>query len=156
MKTIPGLYRYGSPRAAREGWRVGVARHLPRGVRRGNWRKLGHFDLWLPLLAPSAELVKAYRGGEIAWAVFARRYRAEMKKPECRQVIDLLAGFSLAMPFSLGCFCEDESRCHRSLLQRLILDSPAAKQGLPPLPGLPESAERFVSPVCLARWEEET
>lgn len=155
MKTAPGLYRYGAPRAAGEGWRVGVARRLPRGVRREDWRKQGHFDLWLPLLAPTAELVKAYRGGEIAWAVFARRYRTEMKQPECRQVIDLLAGFARTTPFSLGCFCEDESRCHRSLLQRLILDSPAAKQKPPALSAEPEAVERFASPVCLARWEEE-
>ncbi len=154
MKTVPGIYRYGSPRAAGEGWRIGVARHLPRGVRREDWRKQGHFDLRLPLLAPSAGLVKAYRGGEISWAAFARRYRQEMKQPECRQVIDLLAGFALTTPFSLGCYCEDESRCHRSLLQRLIRDSPAAKQHPPRMPAPPEPEERYASPVCLARWDE--
>jgi uncharacterized protein YeaO (DUF488 family) len=125
MKSGPGIYRYGSPRTQGEGLRIGCARHLPRGVRREDWSRKNFFDLRLPLLAPTAPLVKAYLGGSISWAVFRRKYRAEMKAPECRQVIDLLAGLSLATPFALGCFCEDETHCHRSLLQRLVVDSRA-------------------------------
>lgn len=158
MNTPPGTYRYGSERVAGEGWRLGVARHLPRGVRREDWVKRGYFDLWLPLLAPSAGLVKEYLGGKIAWTAFSRRYRAEMKKPECRQVIELLAGFSGETPFSLGCFCENESRCHRSLLHQLVTERRA---DLPPIPrvshakDVPAPVTRLASPVCFAQWDED-
>jgi uncharacterized protein YeaO (DUF488 family) len=155
MKTGFGTYRYGTPRVRGEGLRIGVARYAPRGVRREDRAKDGYFDLWLPLLAPSAELVKEYTHDKVTRAVFARRYRAEMKKPECRQVIDFLAGLSQSVPFSVGCYCEDESHCHRSLLHELICASrsekkagtaKAIKSGAP--------VERFASPVCYAQWEE--
>lgn len=120
MKPTPGIYRYGSPRTSGEGQRIGVSRHVPRGVRREDWASRGYFDLWLPLLSPSADLVKEYLADEITWAVFSRRYRTEMKKRECSQMIDLLAMMSREATFCLGCFCEDETRCHRSVLQQLI------------------------------------
>ena len=119
----PGLYRYATQRMPGEGLRIGVTRHLPRGVRREDWPRRGYFDVWLPLIAPSAELLKEYRDGQVTWTVFARRYRAEMKQPACRQAIDLLAAFSHATPISLGCYCEDETRCHRTLLLPLVLKS---------------------------------
>lgn len=126
MKPPPGIYRYGSPRGKGEGPRIGVSRHVPRGVRREDWASHDYFDLWLPLLSPSAPLVKAYLAHDISWSVFSRRYRSEMNKPECRHVIDLLAMLSSEATFCLGCFCEDETRCHRSLLQQLITERRAA------------------------------
>ncbi|MCW5556445.1 MAG: DUF488 family protein [Verrucomicrobiae bacterium] len=160
MNPHPSTYRYGSARASGEGLRIGVARHLPRGVRREDWAKRSYFDLWLPLLAPPPALVKDYLGKKITWTVFSRRYRTEMKKSECRQVIDLLAGFSRETSLSLGCFCEDESRCHRSVLQQLItkrrdeLPSCNANPRSPSRKPL-QSMPRFASPVCYADWGEE-
>ncbi|WP_395745258.1 DUF488 domain-containing protein [Prosthecobacter sp.] len=122
MKHAPGIYRYGSARSKGEGLRIGVSRHVPRGVRREDWAKDGYFDLWLPLLSPSADLVNAYLSDKITWAVFSRRYRSQMKKRECSQIIDLLALMSQQATFCLGCFCEDETRCHRSLLQQLVAE----------------------------------
>jgi len=152
--SSPGVYRYGSPRVIGEGWRIGVARLVPRGIRREDRAKLGHFDLWLPLLAPSAELVKTYLHDEVSWEVFSRRYRSEMKRPECRQVIDLLAMFSRTTAFCVGCFCEDETRCHRSILQPLIVKR---REALPVanLPSNPASIIRLASPVCYANWDED-
>lgn len=150
MSTHLSTYRYGSPRQAQEGLRLGVARFLPRGVRRQDWARLGHFDHWLPLLAPAPEDIKAFRAGEITFEVFSRRYRAEMKKREPRQVIELLAGLSLFFPLSLGCYCEDESRCHRSLLHQLITLALPKK-----FPGLSSEFARYSSPVCFAPWAED-
>lgn len=144
MKTCPppGTYRYATPREAGEGLRIGVTRHVPRGVRKEDWKRRGYFDLWLPLLSPSAELLKGYLHGKITWAVFARRYRTEMKSAECKQVIDLLASISWTMHFSIGCFCEDESHCHRSLLLPLIT---SRRKVLVPTK---TATEAFASPPC--------
>lgn len=153
MNSAPGIYRYASPRKEGEGRRIGVARHLPRGVRREDWARRGYFDLWLPLLAPSAGLVKDYLGEKIAWSAFARRYRAEMKSPECRQMMDVIALMSLDRPISLGCFCEDENRCHRSVLRGLIAkrrDELATSRETSSEPNA-----RFASPVCYATWDED-
>jgi uncharacterized protein YeaO (DUF488 family) len=157
MKTGPGTYRYGTPRTPGEGLRIGVARYVPRGVRREDWKKKGYFDLWLPLLAPSAGLVKEYLHDKITRPIFVRRYRTEMRKPECRQVIDFLAGLSQSVPFSVGCYCEDESHCHRSVLHELICQSRSAKEARPGKARAIESCasvERYASPVCYAQWEE--
>jgi uncharacterized protein YeaO (DUF488 family) len=112
------IVRLGTPRAPGEGLRIGTVRHPPRGVPKsrhaaGNW-----YDLWLPELAPSAPLVKRARTAtsEREWAVFARRYRAEMAAPEKVRLLDLLAALSRQSHFSVGCYCEDEARCHRSVL----------------------------------------
>lgn len=145
----PGGYCCGSPRRAGEGLRIGVARHAPRGVRREDRARLGHFDLWLPLLAPSPALLRAYRHEGLSFAAFARRYRAEMRAPACRQVIALLAWLSRELRFSLGCPCADPARCHRSLLRALIAESAHA------LPCEPPPRRRLASPVCLANWEDE-
>lgn len=138
----PGAYRYATPRVAGEGLRIGVTRHPPRGIRREDWQKKGYYDLWLPLLAPSADLLKSYLEEQVTWAVFARRYHTEMKQPACRQMIATLAAFSYTTPFSLGCFCEDETRCHRSLLLPLVLESRKAFHKPR------QAAASFASPPC--------
>lgn len=120
MKPCIQSYRYGSKRQPGEGLRIGSARYLPRGIRREDWQPGNYFDLRLPLLAPSTKLVSEYKHGKIGFPAFSRHYRSEMKAPECRQVIELLAGVALFQPISVGCFCEDESKCHRSLLRDLI------------------------------------
>lgn len=145
----PRTYRYATPRERGEGLRIGVTRHLPRGVRREDWQKRGYFDLWMPLLSPSAELLKTYRDDKLTWAAFARRYRTELKQPACRQMIDVLAIFSHTTPFSIGCFCEDEAHCHRSLLLPLILKRRAELAKT-------DAAPKFASPPCyLAEFEQQ-
>jgi len=114
------IVRFGSPRTPGEGLRVGTVRHPPRGVPRarlGDW-----YDVWLPLLAPSAETVKLGRAAstEKAWAAFARRYRREMRAPGASRVLDLLAALSHRVDLAVGCYCEEEARCHRSLLRELL------------------------------------
>jgi uncharacterized protein YeaO (DUF488 family) len=115
-------YRYGSPRCPGEGLRIGSARHLPRGVKRTDWQSRNYFDTWLPLVAPTADLVTVFKHEQIDFRTFASRYRTQMKAPEARHVIDLLAAVARNQPISVGCFCEDESRCHRSILRGLIAE----------------------------------
>jgi uncharacterized protein YeaO (DUF488 family) len=115
----------GSPREPGEGLRVGTVRFLPRGVRKEDYHRLDFFDVWFPLLAPSAELLRWVKGrkwpnDEVRWSQFKRRYIAEMKKTDARQAIKLLALLSRATPLSIGCYCENESSCHRSILLSLI------------------------------------
>ncbi len=137
------LYRYGEARSL-PGLSIGVTRHLPRGVRRQDLATRGYFDVWLPVLAPSSELVKTYLQGDISFAAFSRRYRVEMKATEIRHVIDLVAATALRLPVHLGCFCEDENACHRSILRGIVLK---AAQNLPP--SAPEtSAKGYASPPC--------
>jgi uncharacterized protein YeaO (DUF488 family) len=116
------IVRLGSPRAPGEGLRIGTVRHPPRGVPKsqhaaGNW-----YDVWLPELAPSAQLVKRAQAAasEREWAAFTRKYRAEMAAPEKARLLDLLAALSRQSDFSVGCYCEDEARCHRSVLRELL------------------------------------
>ena len=156
MKALLSTYGYGSVREPNEGLRLGVARHVPRGVRREDWQRRNYFDLWLPLLAPTSELVAKYKGGEISFAVFSRRYRSQMKAAESRQVIELLATVSLVQPISIGCFCEDESRCHRSLLQKLLLEAAKGKASglLSQSDSTSGESVRFASPVCFASDQE--
>ncbi len=118
------IVRLGGPRARDEGLRVGTVRRPPRGVPKsehspGNW-----YDVWLPDLAPSAELVQLGRAAESERdrARFRKAYRAEMKAPEKRRLLDLLAALSHHARFSVGCYCEDESRCHRSVLRELLAE----------------------------------
>ncbi len=134
-------YRYGQSRQ-HGGLRIGVTRHVPRGVPRCEYSARGYFDVWFPTLAPSAALLADLRHGRVAFAVFARRYRAEMRRPEPRQAIQLLAAVGRAQPISLGCFCDDENRCHRAILKQLIDEAEGA---LPPLEARPA---RFASPAC--------
>lgn len=121
MKTI-GLYRYGES-AGLPGLTLGVAHYPPRGVRKTDYAARGYFEVWTPLVAPSSGLVAAFHGDEIDFKTFARRYRTEMKRPESRHTIELLAAIAKREPINLGCYCEDENRCHRSLLRELIAEA---------------------------------
>jgi len=118
------VVRLGSERLPGEGLRVGTVRRPPRGVAKAEIAARGFYDVWLPELAPSEALLKAGQaaGDERQWRAFARRYRAEMKAPEKRHLLDLLAALSRHTDFSVGCYCADESRCHRSLLRELLAE----------------------------------
>ena len=125
------VVRLGTPRHANEGLRIGTVRRPPRGVKKQDYAKRDYFDIWLPELAPSAPLVKFILSQPITpkrWASYARRYRAEMKKPAAARLLALLAALSRHTDFAIGCYCEDESRCHRSLLKQLLLER-GAKAG---------------------------
>jgi uncharacterized protein YeaO (DUF488 family) len=118
------IVRLGTKRAAHEGVRLGTVRRPPRGVRRKDFARLDWYDVWFPLLAPSVATMKIGLAAESEqqWAVFARKYRAEMKAPGASQSLDVLAAFSHHANFSVGCYCEDESRCHRGLLRTLLVE----------------------------------
>lgn len=116
------VVRLGTPRQHGEGIRIGAVRRPPRGVPKSEYASGNWYDVWCPELSPSAPLVKAAQSArsEREWAAFARRYRAEMAIPERRRLLDLLAAFSQDAAFSVGCYCADESRCHRSILRELL------------------------------------
>jgi uncharacterized protein YeaO (DUF488 family) len=118
------VVRLGSSRKPDEGLRLGTVRRPPRGVPKAEFAKRDFYDLWLPDLAPSKALVTfAQRSqDERSWRVFKRKFRVEMNKPEAARVLDLLAAFSRQTSFSLGCYCEDEKRCHRSILKELLAE----------------------------------
>jgi len=107
--------------------RIGTVRRPPRGVPRSEFASRDFYDVWLPNLAPSEALLKAALAvdDERAWRAFARRYRAEMRHPEARRVLDLLAVLSHSTDFAVGCYCEDEARCHRSILRELLVERQA-------------------------------
>jgi uncharacterized protein YeaO (DUF488 family) len=104
--------------------RIGTVRHPPRGVPTGEFASRDFYDVWLPNLAPSAALVKAALGAENdrAWRAFAKRYRGEMNRPEARRILELRAALSHSCDFSVGCYCQDERRCHRSVLRELLAE----------------------------------
>jgi uncharacterized protein YeaO (DUF488 family) len=116
------IVRLGTRRHPREGLRLGTVRRPPRGVPRSKFASGNWYDVWVPDLAPAAETVKLAQGAVTprGWSAFARRYRAEMAKPANSRLLDLLAALSHTTDFSVGCYCEDESRCHRSLLRELL------------------------------------
>ena len=116
------IVRLGSPRAEGEGLRIGTVRRPPRGVPKADFAKRDFYDVWLPNLAPSEELLKAGQAAqdERAWKTFVRRYRAEMKQPDANRVLDLIAALSHGTSLAVGCYCADESRCHRSILRELL------------------------------------
>jgi len=122
------VVRLGSPRAKDEGLRIGTVRRPPRGVPKKDYDRRDFYDVWLPDLAPSAPLVKQALGAadERAWNAFAKRYRTEMKRPEAARLVALLAALSQSADFSVGCYCADESRCHRSVLKALLSEHGAA------------------------------
>jgi uncharacterized protein YeaO (DUF488 family) len=115
------VLRLGSPRKPNEGLRLGTVRRPPRGVPKSQFAKLDFYDVWLPNLAPSNELVKIAQSSqdEPSWKAFERKFRAEMNEPGAARVLDLLAALSRQTNFSLGCYCENEERCHRSILKKL-------------------------------------
>src|SRR5262245_30439286 len=116
------VVRLGSPRARDEGTRIGTVRRPPRGVAKQDWAKRDFFDVWLPELAPSEALLKEARAAQsdAEWKKFVRRYRSEMSKPEAQHLLQLLSTLSQHSAFSVGCYCEDERRCHRSVLRELL------------------------------------
>jgi uncharacterized protein YeaO (DUF488 family) len=121
------IVRLGSERVPGEGLRIGTVRRPPRGVPKSEYAKRDLYDVWLPNLAPSEELLKSARaslatGDERGWKAFVRRYRAEMKQPEQRALLDTLAALSHTADFSVGCYCADETRCHRSVLRELLAE----------------------------------
>jgi uncharacterized protein YeaO (DUF488 family) len=153
MKPHLSTYRYGTKRKRGEGLRIGATRQVPRGIKSEDWQQKGYFDLWMPLLSPSAELLEKYLHQKLSYRIFARRYQTEMKSRESRQVIELLAAVSLSQPISLGCFCQDESRCHRRILHTLVLSEAkrrAAGRSKLHHVGREEEQARYARPVCFA------
>ncbi|MGC2297516.1 MAG: DUF488 family protein [Acidobacteriaceae bacterium] len=126
------VVRLGSPRSPNEGLRLGTVRRPPRGVPRADFAKRDFYDVWLPNLAPSEELLKQVQQGlqspddARSWKAFERKYRSEMGRPDASRLLDLLAALSHQTSFSLGCYCADENRCHRSILRKLLTERGAA------------------------------
>ena len=121
------VVRLGSARAAGEGLRLGTVRWPPRGVPKAELASRDYYDVWLPTLAPSAETIKLARGSDLAatWKRFERRYRREMSEPDAKVVLQLLAAMSHGTSFSVGCYCVDEAKCHRSILRALLAQAGA-------------------------------
>ena len=125
------VVRLGTPRRPQEGLRLGTVRRPPRGVPKAEFATLDFYDVWLPNLAPSAELVAFAQQAknERSWKIFERKYRAEMNKPEAARVLDVLAALSHQTNFSVGCYCQNEERCHRSILRKLLAERGAELVG---------------------------
>jgi uncharacterized protein YeaO (DUF488 family) len=122
------VVRLGTPRAPNEGVRLGTVRRPPRGTRKEDYARRDYFDVWLPELAPSASLVAWALSKPLTpqrWTTWSRRYRQEMAKPGARRLLALLAALSARQDFSVGCYCADESRCHRTLLGELLREAGA-------------------------------
>jgi uncharacterized protein YeaO (DUF488 family) len=122
------VVRLGTPRDRDEGLRIGTVRRPPRGVRKADFAARNYFDVWLPELAASAPLVSWALSKPFTarrWAVFRRRYRREMLQPAAQRLVALLAALSSQTNFSVGCYCEDETRCHRSVLKELLIEEGA-------------------------------
>jgi uncharacterized protein YeaO (DUF488 family) len=121
------IVRLGAARHADEGIRIGTVRRPPRGVPKAKFSSGNWYDVWFPNLAPSLETMKLGLGAKTPkdWEMFARKYRAEMAAPDNAHAIELLATLSHASNFSVGCYCEDESRCHRSVLRELLAEKGA-------------------------------
>lgn len=125
------IVRLGSPRAPDEGLRLGTVRRPPRGVAKKDFARLDYYDLWLPELAPSAPLVSwalSREWTDARWKTYTRKYLAEMNKPVPRRILGLLAAMSVQTKLAVGCYCEDETRCHRSLLRTLLEEHGASCQ----------------------------
>ncbi len=127
------IVRLGSERNPEEGVRIGTVRRPPRGVPKSEYSKRNFYDVWLPNLAPSEALLKAARSAatddQRAWKTFVRKYRAEMKTPDVRALLATLAALSHHSNFSVGCYCADEARCHRSVLRELLVEYGADMEG---------------------------
>jgi uncharacterized protein YeaO (DUF488 family) len=118
------IVRLGTPRKRGEGLRLGTVRRPPRGVPKSDFAGLDYYDVWFPNLSPSAELVHDALTAvdERAWAAFRRKFRREMRTPDRSRELDVLAALSHRTNLSVGCYCEDESRCHRSVLRELLAE----------------------------------
>jgi uncharacterized protein YeaO (DUF488 family) len=116
------IVRLGSPRAPDEGLRLGTVRRPPRGVPRSEFARQNWYDVWFPTLAPSVETMKVAQAASTPaqWAAFTRLYRREMAEPQASHALALLATLSQQSNFSVGCYCEDEAHCHRSILRELL------------------------------------
>ena len=117
------IVQLGTDRFKDEGLRIGTVRRPPRGVPKSDYARLNFYDVWLPDLAPTADVVGDFQksdGGDAAWRKLEKRYRAEMKQPESARLLGLLAALSHTSNFSVGCYCDDERRCHRSILKDLL------------------------------------
>lgn len=118
------VVRLGTPRVPREGTRIGTVRRPPRGVPKAQFAAQDWYDVWFPILAPSVETMKL--GQEAVspaqWSAFTRKYKAEMAAPDSRHALELLAALSHTTDFSVGCYCENEDRCHRSVLKQLLVE----------------------------------
>ena len=113
------VVRLGSPRGKAEGPRLGTVRRPPRGVRKEDYARRDFYDAWLPDLAPTAPVIaRAHKD----WSAFVKAYRREMSKPAAQRLLEVLAQLSQGSNFSVGCYCEDESRCHRSILRELLAE----------------------------------
>lgn len=117
------VVRLGSQREVGEGLRIGTVRRPPRGVRKEEYAAKNIYDVWFPNLSPSESLVKEAQAAadEKSWKAFRRKFLAEMKKPEASKDLDLLAALSHSTAMSIGCYCRDENRCHRSILKELLV-----------------------------------
>ena len=116
------VVRLGTERAKDEGTRIGTVRRPPRGVSKSEFSSQNWYDVWYPNLAPSVETMKQAQAAETPaeWAAFVKKFKAEMSTPEAKHSIALLAALSHQSNFSVGCYCEDESHCHRSILRQLL------------------------------------
>lgn len=127
------IVRLGSPRVDGEGLRIGTVRRPPRGVPAARFASDDWYDVWYPNLAPSVETMKLGKGAQTdrEWAAFAKKFRAEMAEPAASRTLDLLAALSHTADFSVGCYCEDESRCHRSVLRELLIEKGGSVEAPP-------------------------
>lgn len=122
------IVRLGTPRSPDEGPRLGTVRRPPRGVPKSEFAKRNYYDVWLPTLAPSAELIKEtdVLHDRRRWTAFARRFLTELKQPDPSHLLDALATLSHTADFAIGCYCEDEQFCHRSILRKALADRGAS------------------------------
>lgn len=135
MDFLLRTVQLGSPRQTNEGLRIGTVRFPPQRIRKQDYARLDYFDVWLPILAPSRELLASFKATNMSIETVLKRYRGEMNKTDARQAIQLLAEMAQRTPIAVGCYCEDETRCHRSVLGKLIREA----AGLPPELPLSES-----------------
>jgi uncharacterized protein YeaO (DUF488 family) len=122
------VVRLGTPRVPGEGLRLGTVRRPPRGVKKSDFARRDYYDLWLPMLSPSQAVVSRAMSqpwNDARWSKFVRDYRREMRQPAEKQLIELLAKMSHHADFSVGCYCEQEDRCHRSILKKLLAEQGA-------------------------------
>lgn len=122
------IVRLGSPRSKNEGVRIGTVRRPPRGVPKAAFATQDWYDVWYPNLAPSLEVMQLAHMASTPreWQIFRKKYRAEMSAPENSRTLDVLAALSHHANFSVGCYCEDEAHCHRSVLRELLIERGAA------------------------------
>ncbi len=125
------IVRLGSPRGEAEGLRLGTVRRPPRGVAKADFARLDYYDVWFPNLAPPLELMKEALASETPaqWAAFQKKFRQLMNEPDASRVLDVLAALSHQTNFAMGCYCEDESHCHRSVLRALLVERGAKVLG---------------------------